>query len=112
MANQPCSMLNGSVYNFTCSLPLNADGTVQLPAVIYEPTVLLKNIGYALVSPAIPTIQTSFTIVSATPSVGSPAGGLLMTIQGSGFPLSTNSSMTVHFCNSLATIVNCSNQQI
>ena len=42
-----CANLTGTISNFTCTLPVNADGSPQLPAGTVLPKVLIPQIGYA-----------------------------------------------------------------
>ena len=42
-----CANLTGTISNFTCTLPVNADGSLRLPAGTALPKILIPQIGYA-----------------------------------------------------------------
>lgn len=47
MLNATCLNLAGSIYNFTCTLPVNPDNTVKLPAGSGYPQIYVLGFGYA-----------------------------------------------------------------
>lgn len=70
-----CLGLSGVINSFTCSLPLNSDSTIALPAGNAIPVIHVLPIGYALSTNISPTII-PITITSITPVQTSPGGGI------------------------------------
>mgnify|MGYP001447768285 CR=1 FL=1 len=116
MLGVACVNMTGTISNFTCSLPVNADGSATLPAGTGVPQVFVTQIGYTntttLISETVPLIVNSFD-----PPQSSVLGGIEATISGSGFPISSASagSLNISICGNfvpMANVTYISNQQI
>jgi len=102
-----CVNLTGTISNFTCSVPTNADGSAALPAGTEAPRIFIDKVGYAdsaAVTPeTIPLVVTSFK-----PAQAGILGGIEATILGSGFPISSASagSLYISICGNLVPMAN------
>ncbi len=60
----PCVNLTGTISNFTCSVPTNADGSAALQAGTEAPRIFVNGVGYAdstnVTPETIPFVMTSF----------------------------------------------------
>ena len=77
----PCALKSSSTTQLTCQLGPNSG---LIPGVVYQLNVLVKNIGFALKTENFP-INFIPTVTSFSPTVGSTAGGTVVTINGDGF---------------------------
>ena len=70
---------------FSCDLPLNDNGDVQVPAGTYMPSVYVPEYGYLDYADGITGLTFTPTITSITPTSGSVNGGTLVQIDGQHF---------------------------
>ena len=107
-----CTGLAGTLDSFTCNFPTNGDSSVALPAGNEQPSVHIASLGYADAS-AVGNILVSMVVSGSSPSASAPGGGVEVTLTGSGFPLSMDSSLAISICgNEVTEILSVSNQQI
>lgn len=102
MFNVSCSGLTGTISNFSCYLPINADGSAAIPAGSGLPSILVSQIGCsdssALPNETIPLIVTN--ILSGQSSL---IGGDETTMTGSGFPISSAIGLSILVCGNQVT---------
>lgn len=84
--SQPCINFEGNTTIFSCSLPTNNDGTPQLSAGSYLPTVYVNPYGYIDFDSNVTAINIPLTLTLATPNNGGSNGGYIITVNGTGFP--------------------------
>ena len=108
-----CSDLSGTAASFTCQFPTNAaDSSVALPAGNAKPIVHLSTVGYAD-DTSIVAEDIDVTVTSMTPASSSPGGGVIATLDGTGFPVDSSKPFTISICgNSVTQILTVSNKQI
>jgi hypothetical protein len=108
----PCSSLTGTITSFTCTLPINADSSVALPAGTGKPKVHIAQIGYADNS-GLSATTVPITVATFSPAQTSPGGGVEATVTGTGFPISSSTGLTVSVCgNDVTKFTTVSNKQL
>jgi hypothetical protein len=100
----PCSSPSGSITNFTCQLPTNADNSSALVASSNNiPQVWVGNYGLAALTANATPFDIPLVVNPLNVSTGGTNGGYVITISGNGFP-SDKSQISITLCNALATI--------
>lgn len=110
IGTQPCKISNPSapISNFQCQLPANADGTANMPAGSYMPTVSISQFGLVPATSNVKPFNYSLTLTSLNFTSGGLNGGYLLKLQGTGFPTDAQSA-SITICGQKATIKSITN---
>ena len=83
-----------------------------MEADIIVPTVHVPSKGYADNSNILNQVNYDLTISSLSVNTGNVAGGLTVTMTGTGFPFDSTKTFTLQICDVPATVISVSNTQI
>lgn len=110
IGGQPCAIINNAapIGNFQCKLPVNADGTANVPAGSYMPTATIAQTGLVSAASSITAFNFPLTLTSLSMTSGGSNGGYVITLQGTGFPTNI-ASATITICGQQATIQSLTN---
>lgn len=110
---KPCRILDTSalISAFTCTVPVNSDGTAQITAGNPATVVTINSLGIIPLADGVAPITVPLVLSTVSPAAGADNGGYFATLTGNGFPTDAT-KITVSVCNSIASISSISNQQI
>ncbi len=108
----PCAINPSSTLSaITCSLTTNGDGTPQLVAGTFLPSVYVNPYGFATIPSGVSAITVPLNPTGLLVATGGNNGGYYNTLTGSGFPLD-KTKISITICSKVATIISSTNQNV
>jgi hypothetical protein len=89
-SNQCTGIISSNIQSVTCTITQNPNSTPKLRAGSFMPIVEIGGVGFAKPVVGVSPLSVGISLTSLTTSTGPLSGGILIGLDGSGFPYSTN----------------------